>query len=107
VGQSWLSSAATTAWATAVCLALVLRRSPRVLLVNGPGTCVPVALAVWVWRFFGASRARIVFVESACRVTTLSLTGRIMHAGLADRVLVQWPQLLERYPGVELVGLTV
>ena len=50
--------------------------------------------------------SRVLFVESACRVETLSATGRACYTlGLADAVLVQWPQLRERYPRAEYVGL--
>lgn len=107
VGQSFATSVISTVRATWVALAMVLRHAPELILVNGPGTCVPVVLAAWVWRVTGFCEPRVVFVESACRVKTLSLTGRLMWWGLADRVLVQWPDLAVRYPGTEYVGLTV
>jgi beta-1,4-N-acetylglucosaminyltransferase len=107
VGQSWISTVWTTLVALLSTVRMVLHWNPRVLVVNGPGTCVPVVLAVWLWRFAGICRSRVVFVESACRVETLSLTGRLMYMLLADRVLVQWPSLLAKYPQVEHVGISL
>jgi UDP-N-acetylglucosamine:LPS N-acetylglucosamine transferase len=38
-----------------------------------------------------------VFVESLCRVKTLSLTGRILYPW-ADLFAVHWPDLRTKYP---------
>ena len=38
-----------------------------------------------------------VYVESICRVESLSLSGLIMYY-FADHLLVQWPQLKDKYP---------
>lgn len=43
----------------------------------------------------GLLPVRVVFVESLCRVQSLSLTGRILYY-LADRFVVQWPGLVDR-----------
>lgn len=45
-------------------------------------------------------------MESFARVTALSLSGRIL-IWIADRFLVQWPELAKRYPKVEYVGILV
>ena len=42
VGQSYLTSAFTTLYATLHAIALVFRSLPTFLLCNGPGTCVPI-----------------------------------------------------------------
>ena len=79
------------------------------LLVNGPGTCVPVVLVVWALNLAKClagipanRRAKIIFVESICRVKTLSLTGKILLR-FADHVLVQWPDLAVKYPSVKYI----
>ena len=72
VGQSFLSSVPSTLKALFACVRLIWTASPDLVLVNGPGTCVPVAV---LGRLFGS---RVIFVESWCRVESLSLTGRIM-----------------------------
>ena len=106
VGQSWGSTLLTTARATASSCALVFTTQPDVLLLNGPGTCVPLvlgALALGV-ASAGAWRPKIIFVESFCRVKTLSMTGRILYR-IADAFYVQWPQLEMKYPRAKHVGV--
>jgi beta-1,4-N-acetylglucosaminyltransferase len=98
-----LPAAAARAAAGAAWL-LAARGAPDLLLVNGPGTCLPLALLVLAARALGVARTRVVFVESVCRVKTLSATGRILYAAGADAVLVQWPGLARDYPRAALVG---
>ena len=50
VGQSYASSAFTTARAFVHSFAAVIRYRPQLLLCNGPGTCVPFAFAVCICR---------------------------------------------------------
>lgn len=59
------------------------------------GTCLPICLAAYALRFLGLLPVRVVFVESLCRVQSLSLTGRLLYY-LADRFVVQWPGLVDR-----------
>lgn len=53
-------------------------------------------------------RISIVYVESFARVYSLSLTGKLMlKLRIADRMLVQWPELHAKYPETEYLGLLV
>lgn len=70
VGQSYLTSIATTLWSFVHALALTARLRPGLLLCNGPGTCLPVAICTLFWRILGWCPGNIVFVESFCRVET-------------------------------------
>ena len=97
VGQSFVSSVPSTLNALFACVRLIWTASPDLVLVNGPGTCVPVAVLA---RLAGA---RVIFVESWCRVESLSLTGRIMY-WVAHRFVVHWPELVRRYPRAEYLG---
>ena len=97
VGQSFLSSVPSTLKALFACVRLIWTASPDLVLVNGPGTCVPVAVLA---RLTGA---RVIFVESWCRVESLSLTGRIMY-WVAHRFVVHWPEQARRYPRAEYLG---
>ena len=97
VGQSFGSSVPSTLHALWACVRLIWTASPDLVLVNGPGTCVPVAV---LGRYFGS---RVIFVESWCRVESLSLTGRIMY-WVAHRFVVHWPELARRYPRAEYLG---
>ena len=60
-------------------------------------------LITWLLSVSGISHCKIVFVESLCRVQTLSLTGKILQY-FADEVLVQWPDLALKYPRTKYIG---
>ncbi|RAL09495.1 glycosyltransferase family protein [Aspergillus homomorphus CBS 101889] len=88
---------------------------PDIILTNGPATAVCVVLAARLLRLWHALNAvfgfksksdrnaispddfrlRTIFVESWARVTTLSLSGKLLLP-FADRFLVQWPDLAGR-----------
>ena len=105
VGQSWGSSAWTTARACVDAGRVVFRVRPDVILCNGPGTCVPVVFAGLVMRALGREAPALVFVESACRTRRLSLTGKIFyHLRAVDTMCVMWESLLEKYPRCTFVG---
>jgi beta-1,4-N-acetylglucosaminyltransferase len=104
VGQGWISSILTTGDSLRHALKLVLHEQPDLLLVNGPGTCVPVVISAVVARaVLGKATPRIVFIESFCRVDSLSMTGRILYH-IADRFVVQWPELRIKYERAEYLG---
>ncbi|XP_063682420.1 UDP-N-acetylglucosamine transferase subunit ALG14 homolog [Bolinopsis microptera] len=94
VGQSYVSSVLTTLYSQLLCVPHVVHARPDVLLVNGPGTCIPVCVMVFLLRVLGVCKGRIVYVESICRVKTLSLSAKILVL-FADHVLVQWSHLAE------------
>ena len=105
VGQSWLTSVLTTISASVASFNILLIHRPRLVLCNGPGTCVPICAIAWlnskVLRISCA--VKIVFVESVCRVATMSLSGRILR-WFADDVLVQWPELAAKYRGSKYIA---
>ncbi|XP_063974921.1 UDP-N-acetylglucosamine transferase subunit ALG14 homolog [Diachasmimorpha longicaudata] len=92
VGQSYFTSIATTLIAFFHALRLLLSENPDLILCNGPGTGVPVCLGSLFLKIFFFNRTRIIFVESFCRVKTLSLSGKILFF-VADHLIVQWPEL--------------
>jgi len=65
-----------------------------VLLLNGPGTCFILCIAVYVNKFLGLRAPRIIYVESFARVRSLSLSGRLIRP-FVDRFVTQWPQSLK------------
>lgn len=74
------------------------------VLVNGPGTCIPICLAAFLLRSLGRN-CRVVYVESIARVATLSLSGWLLYSsGLADAIFVQWPELQAKYPHSTYAG---
>uniref|UniRef100_A0A8B9P4E9 UDP-N-acetylglucosamine transferase subunit ALG14 n=1 Tax=Apteryx owenii TaxID=8824 RepID=A0A8B9P4E9_APTOW len=76
------------------------------ILCNGPGTCVPVCISALLLGLLGLKRAIIVYVESICRVETLSLSGKILYY-FSDYFIVQWPALKEKYPKSVYLGRIV
>lgn len=108
VHQSYLAAVPATLRALLATVALVRRVRPDLVLANGPGTCVPVAYAAFLLRLLAGpgGGCRVVFVESACRVATLSLSGRLVYP-IVDRFVVHWPGLRERYPLVEVSDVFV
>lgn len=92
VHQSFKSSVGSTLRAIMYTLPLIYKFKPDVILCNGPGTCIPICLVSFMFRCFWLLDCRIIFVESICRVRSLSLTGKILQY-FADIVVVQWPQL--------------
>ena len=67
------------------------------------GTCLPLVVIARLLSLSGISRCQIVFVESVCRVTSLSLTGTVLQY-IADEALVQWPDLAGKYPRTKYIG---
>mmetsp|Transcript_17917 Transcript_17917/g.22845 ORF Transcript_17917/g.22845 Transcript_17917/m.22845 type:complete len:170 (+) Transcript_17917:242-751(+) len=104
VGQSWFTTVFTTFLSIVDSLVLVLKLKPDVVLCNGPGTCIPVCIGALLLRVFCITDPVIIFVESFCRVKSLSLSGRIMYP-VADRFIVQWPGLVTYdRPRCEYIG---
>lgn len=92
VRQSYLSAVFSTLHSTFCTIPVVYKFKPDVILCNGPGTCIPVCAVAFLLRCFFILDCRIIFIESLCRVRTLSLSGKILQY-FADIFVVQWPQL--------------
>lgn len=72
---------------------------PDLIVTNGPATAVIVILASVILKFIGLAprqSMKVIYVESWARVSTLSLSGKILlRLGLCDDFLVQW-EVLEK-----------
>ncbi|XP_054478824.1 UDP-N-acetylglucosamine transferase subunit ALG14 homolog [Anoplopoma fimbria] len=106
VHQSWSSSVISTLDALRYSLPLVFRLRPDMVLCNGPGTCVPLCVAGLLLGILGMKKVLIVYVESICRVETLSLTGKILYP-MSDYFFVQWSSLRDKYPKSIFLGRIV
>jgi beta-1,4-N-acetylglucosaminyltransferase len=102
VGQSYVTSILTTVWSLIYSLGLILKIRPGLLLCNGPGTCLPIAVWTFLGRILGLWEGKIVFCESFCRVKTLSLTGKLLYP-IVDLFVVHWEQLQTKFPRSHLV----
>ena len=95
VKQSFFTSIFTTLWAMAHSMYILTRISVfeqlDLLLTNGPGTAVPICYIYWfVSKILVFNlNAKIIFVESFCRVTDLSLTGKLLRP-ILSKFVVQW-----------------
>ena len=78
-------------------LRLLHELQPRVIITTGAAVAVPFA---WVGRLYGI---RVVYVESLARTRRPSLSCRLV-APVADRVYVQWPELLGALPQGRYAG---
>ena len=97
VHQSFISSIFTSLRAFLSALPIVARAKPDVLIVNGPGTCIPILFSAFIMNLCYISDTKIVYVESICRVSSLSLSGKLAYY-FADSFIVQWPELAQLFP---------
>ncbi|KAG5926674.1 hypothetical protein E4U42_003046 [Claviceps africana] len=76
-------------------------RYPGIIFSNGPATGFFVALAVHTLKMLGLvpeERMKFVYIESWARISTLSLTGKMLfYSGIADAFYVQHEEVAARY----------
>lgn len=91
VKQSKLTSIVTTLLAAANALILILWKllGTTHLVSNGPGICVPYFYLFWVFNKLHITKTKLIFVESWCRVQSLSITGKVINR-IVDEYLVHW-----------------
>ena len=51
----------------------------------------------------GIKLIKIVYIESVCRVTSLSLSAKLLY-WFADEMVVQWEPVHEKYPATAYFG---
>uniref|UniRef100_A0A0D9Z7C8 UDP-N-acetylglucosamine transferase subunit ALG14 n=1 Tax=Oryza glumipatula TaxID=40148 RepID=A0A0D9Z7C8_9ORYZ len=99
VGQSYITSIATTLLATSHAIWIIIRIRPQVIFCNGPGTCIPLCISAFLLKVLGLGWSSIFYIESIARVKKLSLSGLLLYKlRIADQFFVQWPQLQQKYP---------
>jgi len=76
---------------------LIGKCRPRALVTTGAALAVPFA---WAARLRGVP---VIYVESAARIESISLSCRLI-APIARRVYVQWPELLAQLPRARYAG---
>jgi UDP-N-acetylglucosamine:LPS N-acetylglucosamine transferase len=76
---------------------MIRRGNISAIVTTGAGVAVPFALA---GRLLGVN---VVYVESMARITSPSLTGRLVYP-LADTFIVQWPDLKKWFKRAEYFG---
>uniref|UniRef100_UPI00358DF635 UDP-N-acetylglucosamine transferase subunit ALG14 isoform X3 n=1 Tax=Myxine glutinosa TaxID=7769 RepID=UPI00358DF635 len=96
VGQSWFSSIFSTLRALASSVSFAIRLHPQ--LIAGQ-----IGLAQ---RAGSSEPTSVVFVESVCRVRSLSLSAWLLRPYL-DALVVQWPPLVVQFPSTCYLGRLV
>jgi UDP-N-acetylglucosamine:LPS N-acetylglucosamine transferase len=81
----------------ALAVRVLVSTRPRVILTTGAGVAVPF---VWIGRLLGA---RVVYVESATRIESPSLSLRLTHP-FVSHLYVQWPELQTAVPDARYRG---
>lgn len=102
VGQSYLTSVFTSIRALVYSLLPVSTMNADVLLVNGPGTCLPICFIYMLSNLSG----KVIYVESICRVKTLSLSCKLLRK-FVSKTLVQWAELETKFPDTKYIGKLV
>ncbi|GEM08352.1 glycosyltransferase family 1 protein [Rhodotorula toruloides] len=102
VHQSYLTSPFTTLYSLAFCIwhiavaPLLDDRGRRVfadvVLLNGPGSCVPITWAAFLPRLLSLPSPALIYVESLARTRRLSLSAKLVRP-FVDRFFVQWDSL--------------
>ncbi|CEQ38717.1 SPOSA6832_00184 [Sporobolomyces salmonicolor] len=103
VHQSYMTSPFTTLYSLAYCLwhislapLLAGGRARRIfadlVLLNGPGSCVPIAASAFLPRLVYLPSPALIYVESLARTRRLSLSAKLVRS-LVDRFFVQWESL--------------
>jgi beta-1,4-N-acetylglucosaminyltransferase len=78
VKQSYITSVFTTLIALVQSFFIALYCKVDLVVSNGPGTAMPLVFSNWLLsRLFGW-KSQTLFIESFCRVTSLSLTGKLL-----------------------------
>ena len=71
-------------------LSILIKERPDVVISTGSEIAIP---AITLARIMGI---KTIFIESWCRISTKSFTGRVLYY-ISEQFLVQWPQMLKVY----------
>lgn len=82
---------------TFLSLRILFAEQPDVVMTTGVLAVIPLCLLCRLWG------AKLVFIESYANVYSPTRTGKFLYR-FADRFYVQWPELLEFYPGAVYLG---
>ena len=82
------------------CIKIVFKEKPAIVISTGAAAgCMICFLA----KMLGS---KIVWIDSITNVEKISLSGRMVKH-ISDLFLVQWPELTEKYKGVEYAGAVI
>ena len=79
---------------------MLRRERPDVLISTGAGIAVPF---IYIGRLLGV---KTIYIELETRINELSLTGLLIYP-VVHHLLVQWPEMAEKYKKCEFAGQIV
>lgn len=79
------------------CIRIVRKYKPAVIISTGSYIAVPL---FWWGKLYGA---KLIFIESNAMVYNKTTTGKLV-GWMSDKVIVQWPEMLNVYPKSEYWG---
>lgn len=83
------------------CYTTFNKHRPKVVISTGSNIAVPLCC---ISKFYGA---KFIFIETRAKVYSKTLSGRLI-GGIADKVIVQWPEMVDIYKGkAEYLGTLV
>jgi beta-1,4-N-acetylglucosaminyltransferase len=106
VGEAFTSSVVSTLKSIIHSFTLLplIEYPPDILMLNGPGTSVPLVLFYTLSNLRG-THTKMVYIESLARVNKLSMSGLLCRP-LVHRFVVQWKGLAKKTNG-EYYGILV
>ncbi|MDO4499999.1 MAG: PssD/Cps14F family polysaccharide biosynthesis glycosyltransferase [Erysipelotrichaceae bacterium] len=76
---------------------MFLIEKPDVVITTGTHTAVPMCKIAHLFH------KKVIWIETMANITTGTKAGRMIYP-IADKFIVQWPELLEVYPNAECWG---
>ncbi|CRG98734.1 dolichol-linked oligosaccharide biosynthesis enzyme, putative [Plasmodium relictum] len=95
VGESYMMSFIKFVYAFIYCVYLTYKmNNMKLIIVNGPGTCLPVVFSLLFRKYIFFKTIKIVYIESICRIYSLSLTAKLLY--LFTDLFVVFSEYLEK-----------
>ncbi|GAW79493.1 hypothetical protein, conserved [Plasmodium gonderi] len=104
VGESYIVSLVKLFFTFIYCIFLTYKmNNMNTIIVNGPGTCLPVVFSLLFRKYFFFKKITIVYLESICRIYSLSLTAKILYY-FSDLFVVFSEHLQKKYKKAKYYG---
>ena len=75
---------------------IILRNKPDYILANGPSIYVPIILCAWVLKKLKIINTKIIYIESAARVKSLSISANLIK-NCVDNMFGYWNKLCDSF----------
>ncbi|CAD2085265.1 UDP-N-acetylglucosamine transferase subunit ALG14, putative [Plasmodium vinckei lentum] len=104
IGESYLTALIKFIFVFIYCIFLTYKlNNIKLLIVNGPGTCVPVVFSLLFKKYIFFKKIKIVYIESVCRIYSLSLSAKILYR-FTDMFVVFSKHLQNKYKKAKFYG---